>query len=326
MPFKKAVHEESRLKLAIYGPPGSGKTFTALLIAEGLVAPTKKRIAILDTEKGTRYYDVERPDAVVHPAAFDFDRVHTRSLSDARREAEQIDPKTHGVLIVDSMSHFWDAAQDAVKERTRAGTIQLKDWGKVKKPYKEFVDILMQMPLDVMILGRQKNVFEEDASGDLKKVGVTMRAEPETPHEPDIVMVMRQAGVGKYEAFFEKDRTSVLSGKRIENPSFDTFKPILPLLGRTHVGSESDESRLEKDVDMILGEEQKQRQREELSAELFLLFQATFSSCKTQDALKAAADDLKKRRKELTDEHRAKLLELHEQVRNVLSRKQVPTP
>lgn len=36
MAFKKAEAKQARLKLGIYGGQGSGKTLTALLIAEGL--------------------------------------------------------------------------------------------------------------------------------------------------------------------------------------------------------------------------------------------------------------------------------------------------
>ena len=34
--FRKAKAEQAALKIAMYGPPGSGKTFTTLLLAEGL--------------------------------------------------------------------------------------------------------------------------------------------------------------------------------------------------------------------------------------------------------------------------------------------------
>ena len=34
--FRKAKAEQAALKIGLYGPPGSGKTFTSLLIAEGL--------------------------------------------------------------------------------------------------------------------------------------------------------------------------------------------------------------------------------------------------------------------------------------------------
>ena len=48
--FRKAKAEQAALKVGLYGPPGSGKTFTALLLAEGLAKATKKRVAYVDTD------------------------------------------------------------------------------------------------------------------------------------------------------------------------------------------------------------------------------------------------------------------------------------
>jgi pantothenate kinase-related protein Tda10 len=54
--FRKAKAEQAALKIGIYGPPGSGKTFTSLLIAEGLGKISGKRVAYVDTERGTDFY------------------------------------------------------------------------------------------------------------------------------------------------------------------------------------------------------------------------------------------------------------------------------
>ena len=43
--FQKPQALKAALKMALYGPAGSGKTFTALLVAEGLARHTGKRIA-----------------------------------------------------------------------------------------------------------------------------------------------------------------------------------------------------------------------------------------------------------------------------------------
>jgi Cdc6-like AAA superfamily ATPase len=41
--FRKAKAEQAALKMGVYGPPGSGKTFTSLLLAEGLGKVSGKR-------------------------------------------------------------------------------------------------------------------------------------------------------------------------------------------------------------------------------------------------------------------------------------------
>ncbi len=76
--FRKAKAEQAALKMGIYGPPGSGKTFTSLLIAEGLGVTSGKRVAYVDTERGTDFYCKDVPSRAVHPQAFDFDALYTR--------------------------------------------------------------------------------------------------------------------------------------------------------------------------------------------------------------------------------------------------------
>lgn len=47
--FRKAQKRMARLRLGITGPAGSGKTYSALLIAFGLGG----RVALIDTERGS---------------------------------------------------------------------------------------------------------------------------------------------------------------------------------------------------------------------------------------------------------------------------------
>lgn len=47
--FRKAERRKAKLRLAITGPAGSGKTYGALLIAQGLGG----RITMIDTENGS---------------------------------------------------------------------------------------------------------------------------------------------------------------------------------------------------------------------------------------------------------------------------------
>ena len=49
MAFTKATKSQARLRLALCGPAGSGKTYTALALAKGLGA----RAAVICTERGS---------------------------------------------------------------------------------------------------------------------------------------------------------------------------------------------------------------------------------------------------------------------------------
>lgn len=234
--FQKAKPMQAALKLGMYGPPGSGKTFTALLIAEGLAATFKRRIAYIDTERGTDFY-AQAVARSVHPAAFDFDAIYSRSLTDIAEAVEGLGDE-HGVVIIDSISHIWDAAMAAYAgKRTSNEGIPMHAWGTIKKPYKQLMATLLSMPQHVIICGRQKNEFGS-VDGELTKVGVAMRAEGETAYEPHVTIRMEATRPGKpgevadILAIIEKDRTGLLAGQVIVNPTFATIaKPMLGLLG-----------------------------------------------------------------------------------------------
>jgi hypothetical protein len=100
--FQKAKSEQAYFKVALYGKTGSGKTLTSLLWAEGLAAREGKRVAFVDTERGSEFYAMDIPERTVHPKAFDFDRLITRSLMETLEVVEALDTKTYGVLGIEA--------------------------------------------------------------------------------------------------------------------------------------------------------------------------------------------------------------------------------
>lgn len=237
--FKKANPKQAALKMAMYGPPGSGKTFTSLLLAEGLARVTGKRIAFIDTEQGTDFYCQHIPAREVHPEAFDFDALYTRSLTEIISSLQTMGDE-YGVIVIDSITHEWEAAMAAYAGRkTKAGTIPMQAWGKIKEPYKLIVNFLMSTSAHVIICGRQGNEYEEDEeTGQLKNVGFKMKAEGETPYEPHILIRMatikpkRTNEIAQIVAYVEKDRTGILNGHSFVFPTFETLcAPLMPYLG-----------------------------------------------------------------------------------------------
>ncbi len=136
--FHKPQLLKAALKLALYGPAGSGKTFTSLRICEGLAQHTGKRIAFVDTENGTAFYSQHVPQRRVHPEAFDFDVLCSRSITEVIAAVKALDPYTHGVLVIDSISHLWDACKNAFTGKlTKAGTVPLHGWTAIKTVYSD---------------------------------------------------------------------------------------------------------------------------------------------------------------------------------------------
>lgn len=310
-PFRKAKAEQAVIKMGFYGATGSGKTLTALLCAEGLAKLTGKRIAYIDTEPGTDFYIKENPERTVHPAAFDFDAVYTRRISEVLNAVRSLDPNVHSVLVIDSITHIWEAAILAYQGRTTSiGTIPFQAWAQIKKPYKEILNLAMSLPCHLFICGRQGNEFRKDEeTGELEAIGKKMKAEGETAYEPHTLIHMeaikpslKRAGGGKYAtavitAYGEKDRTSMLAGKIIEWPNFDNLvAPILPLLGITQAAIETDAARSVADAEAFDAEDDVASR---VSADQLRQYRGRFEAANTRDEVETIGQELTAQHKKL---------------------------
>src|SRR5437763_15811485 len=93
----------AHLLIQLYGPPRSGKTYTALLIARGMVGPTG-RIGMLDTESGrARLYCDKVPGGFV---VGEFIPPYT--LPRYSVAIEEFVRCGVDILVVDSFPHCWE--------------------------------------------------------------------------------------------------------------------------------------------------------------------------------------------------------------------------
>jgi hypothetical protein len=305
--FQRAKAEQAAVKMGIYGPPGAGKTFTSLLIAEGLAAASGKRIAYVDTEHGTDFYCKAVPSRAVHPDAFDFDALYTRSLTEALDAVRKLKPSEHGVIVLDSITHLWEAAIAAYNgKKNIKGGIPMWAWGSIKKPYKELMSLLLNSPMHVIICGRQGVAYEtDDETEELKAVGVKMKAEGETPYEPHILIRMESVRpqktneVATIYAYAEKDRTGVLSGRSFANPTFATLvEPLMGLLGGTQARIASEDETAVTDAEAL---ERDERERGVKSKDLLRTMSAKIDLAPTTADLKVVG-------KEITPKLKAQML------------------
>ncbi len=137
--------------------------------------------------------------------------------------------------------------------------------------------------------------------------GVKMKAEGETPYEPHILI--RMEGIrpspkaeSVITAFVEKDRTGVLNGKVIQNPTFDSIcKPILPLLGLTQARVETEDEVATRDAEAMSDAE---RQKQEYSEAKLSEFNAEFDLARDAGTVERVA-------KKLTTDVKKEMLPAH---------------
>jgi hypothetical protein len=103
-----AVRSSATLKIALEGPPGFGKTYSALLMAKEL---SRKKIGLLDSENGRALKSAGQPG--IPP--FKHEPLAEPSLQDYLAMTDAAADAGVDVLIYDSWSHSWMAALEAVE-------------------------------------------------------------------------------------------------------------------------------------------------------------------------------------------------------------------
>lgn len=267
--FREPKSEQGYLKALMFGPAGSGKTFTSLLLAEGLVRGTGKEVAFVDTEGGADWYFKDVKERAFHPEAFKAKVMQTRQLAAVIKAVKGFDTSQFGVIIIDSFTHLWEAAQQAWDERNGNPKHRpMYAWGNIKRPYKKLISDLLNLPVHVILLARQGNVFETDEnSKEIRQVGVKAKTEGETPYEPSFLFRMESVRQGESAVptlFIEKDRSGVLQGKEIPYPDYDKVaKPIVRYLDPSHASLQDSEDAARLDSVEFEDEEREFAERSE---------------------------------------------------------------
>ncbi|MBA4543427.1 MULTISPECIES: AAA family ATPase [Thermoactinomyces] len=216
--FQPAKKVKKSLKIAVYGEPGTGKTWF------GLMAPGRK--AVIDTENGTDFYG-ER---------FEFDVLKTRLYSEVRQALDYIEqnPGQYDVLIVDPITNIYqvlkDAAQMNAENRARRNkknpddaALTFRDWGIVKNKYNSLISRLCNLPCHVVITGWLKDIYEGEGEN-MKKVGSRIDADKKTEYQPDVIIKLEVDKNGNRYGVIEKDRTMTYKkGQKVKDISFESF-------------------------------------------------------------------------------------------------------
>ena len=310
--FTKAKSKQAYMKMALYGNTGTGKTLTSLLIAEGLSGLCGKRIAYIDTENGSDFYATDIPERLVHPKAFDFDRIQTASLMDVLEAVQGLDTDVYGVVVIDQMTTLWEAARASYNGKKMAnGGIPIQAWGDIKKPYKKIVSLTRDGNYHCIYLGREGMIIDKDDDGEMEIVGTKMKAEGETAYEPHILGRMKQSmekdGNYRISVFFEKDRSGVLTGRTFDWPNFKTIEPVAKYLtGVEQSKLGTAEQNAERDI------EAKESEAAAIENERKILFEqirTALVTSKSADELKAAWS--------MTSGKKTKLGDFHDQLMTI---------
>ena len=238
--FQKLENTKPYFKAGFEGFAGTGKTHTAGLVAVGLhqKIKSKKPVIIFDTEKAAKFLKPMFAKAKIEVLVRE-----SRSLADLKEVMKRMREGAGDVLIIDSISHVWENLLEAYKQQKNRTMLQFQDWGVLKPAWKtQFSDPFVNDPYHIIMCGRagyeyENEINEDTGKREIYKSGVKMKVEGETNYEPDLLVLMNrfEEVIGKdkkvwREATILKDRSTVLDGKTIKNPTFADFEPAVDVM------------------------------------------------------------------------------------------------
>lgn len=169
MSFKKAERFLTNPTIAITGPTGSGKTFSALRLASGMAKAMGKRFAVIDTENGS---------ASLYSDHFDFDTLNITPPFTTEKYIQAInDAEKAGfcALVIDSITHAWAGEGGLLEQKAqldaRPGSNHWTNWNPIKAKDLKFKSAYLHSSIPFLIATmRSKMEYAQSEDGGKKKV------------------------------------------------------------------------------------------------------------------------------------------------------------
>lgn len=203
MELKKSERSKAKIKMALQAPSGAGKSYSALLLAQGLTNGNLSKVAVIDTEAGSS-------NLYAHIGSYNV--LNLESPHSPERYIEAIDlciKSGMEVIILDSISHCWDFLLDYHASLTGNS---FTNWNKITPRQKAFVEKILQSDIHIICTMRVKQDYvlsEKNGKMVPEKVGLKAIQRDEISYEFTIVFDIDY----KHFATASKDRTNLFEGK-----------------------------------------------------------------------------------------------------------------
>jgi hypothetical protein len=203
-----AVRTGQKARVALIGPSGAGKTWTALTVA----GEFGKKILLIDTEEGS---------GALYADKFAYDHLNWLPPYDPRDLTSTLETagQNYDVVIVDSLSHFWDDEGglldivDSVAARSSSKN-SFAAWKEGTPIQKDMVRSFLRCGAHVIVTMRAKTeyVLEQDERGKTapKRVGLAPVQRAGLEYEFTVIGLLEL----NHQLIIDKSRCDLVADKR----------------------------------------------------------------------------------------------------------------
>lgn len=201
MQLRQSMRRAAKMRLALAGASGSGKTYSSLLIAYGMTGDWSK-IAVIDSENCSA-------DLYAHLGGYQvltLENYAPETYIEAIGICEQAGAE---VIIIDSISHCWDYLLDF---HANLQGNSFANWAKVTPRQNAFIQRILNSSCHVICTMRSKQEYvlnERNGKMIPEKVGLKAVQRDNVDYEFTIVFDVNM----KHYALASKDRTELFAGK-----------------------------------------------------------------------------------------------------------------
>lgn len=207
--FRKATKAQAKLRAALFGPSGAGKTFSALRIATGLGGS----IAFIDSERGSASKYADRFE-------FDVCDLANKTIDGYCKVIKEAGSAGYNVLVIDSLSHAWQELLEEVdqiaKSRYKGNTWSA--WSDGTPKQRRLIDAILDFPGHVLATMRSKTEWTTSEGRNGKSQPVRVGLAPEQgkgiEYEFDLLLEINP----DHMASVMKDRTGKFQDQIISKP------------------------------------------------------------------------------------------------------------
>ena len=223
MKLTKSKRSNVKMKMALQGSAGSGKTWSSLLLSKGLSQGDMSKVAVIDTENGSsNLYSSLGEFNVLNLKAPHTPEKYVEALKTCENAGMQ-------VIIVDSISHCWDYL---LEYHSSLSGNSFTNWAKVTPRQKAFVQKILESSAHVICTMRTKQDYvlnQKDGKYVPEKVGLKAIQRDGVDYEFTIVIDIDI----KHNATSSKDRTGLFMDKPQFKISPSTGEQILKWCSQT---------------------------------------------------------------------------------------------